>query len=189
MYLLNFLSRPTSLLLHRLWVQAARHPNTSKGFTLVETMTCLGLAMVLLGLALPSARVWQELLRIEGIQNQLFNDLQLARVRAMQWRQPLRLSPLSGCQKVNLPANDWSCGWQLSTQSTDNTVISTTALDASLQVTFAKTTPFYISARGDLGTIGDRWSVLSRATGLRLVRSLCINSAGRIRGVEGATCS
>jgi hypothetical protein len=58
-----------------------------------------------------------------------------------------------------------------------------------VQVTFAKNTDFFISAQGDLGTIGDRWTVLSRAVGMNFARSLCINSAGRIRWVEAATCS
>ena len=162
------------------------------GFTLVELLVCLSISAVLLGFALPSVWRWHERARIDSVRQQLFNDLQLARVRALQWGQRLQMSRLSGCAKSSTSATDWSCGWQVSQASSSSgiqQVISTTPLDASVQVNFAKSSDFFISAQGDLGTIGDRWTVLSRDTGLNLSRSLCINSAGRMRWVESATCS
>lgn len=164
----------------------------NQGFTLVELLVCLGVSAVLLGFALPSVWRWQERARIDSVRQQLFNDLQFARVRALQWGQRLQMARLSGCTKASTSATDWSCGWQVSVASSSGgstQVISTTALDATVQVTFAKSTDFFISAQGDLGTIGDRWTLLSRAAGINLNRSLCINSAGRIRRVESATCS
>jgi len=128
------------------------------------------------------------------VRQQLFNDLQNSRVRALQWGQRLQMSRITVCSKysVSASATDWSCGWQVSTISGGSgatQIISTTSLDTSVQVTFAKSTDFFISGQGDLGTIGDRWTVLSRAAGVNFARSLCINSAGRIRWVEAATCS
>ena len=168
------------------------------GFSLVEMMVCLGISALLVGMALPSVWRWQERARIDSVRQQLFNDLQLARVRALQWGQRLQMGRLSGCSKLSTNATDWSCGWQISIASGNagnagNTVnaqvISTTSLDASVQVTYAKSTDFFISAHGDLGTIGDRWTMLSRNAGVNFSRSLCLNSAGRIRWVESATCS
>jgi len=162
------------------------------GFSLVELMVCLGLSAILVGFTLPSIWRWQERARIDSVRQQLFNDLQLARVRALQWGQRLQMRRLTGCTKSAASATDWSCGWQVSTapiSSGTQQVISTTSLDASVQVTFAKSTDFFISAQGDLGTIGDRWTVLSRTAGVNFSRSLCINSAGRMRWVEAATCS
>ena len=161
------------------------------GFTLVELLVCLSVSAFLVSFALPSVWRWQERARIDSVRQQLFNDLQLARVRALQWGQRLQLSRLTGCAKSATPASDWSCGWQLSTasgSSGSSQVISTTSLDASVQVNFAKNTDFFISAQGDLGSIGDRWTVVSRYAGVNFSRSLCINSAGRIRWVEVATC-
>jgi len=167
---------------------------TFQGFTLVELMVCLSISAVLVGFALPSVWRWQERARIDSVRLQLFNDLQTSRVRALQWGQRLQMRRLNVCAKSSVSANasDWSCGWQVSTVSGDSgtaQIISTTSLDASVQVTFAKTSDFFISAQGDLGTIGDRWTVLSRAPGVNFARSLCINSAGRIRWAEAATCS
>lgn len=162
------------------------------GFTLVELLVCLSVSAILVGFALPSIWRWQERARIDSVRQQLFNDLQLARVRALQWGQRLQVSRLTVCAKSAASASDWSCGWQISTASGSSgisQVISTTSLDASVQITFAKSTDFFISAQGDLGTIGDRWTFLSRAAGANFSRSLCVNSAGRMRWVEAATCS
>lgn len=162
------------------------------GFTLVELTVCLCISILLLGFALPSVWRWQERARIDSVRQQLFNDLQIARVRALQWGQRLQMRRLSVCAQPSASATDWSCGWQLSTVGGSlgsAQVISTTSLDASVQVIFAKSTDFFISAQGDLGAIGDRWTVLSRVAGVNFTRSLCINSAGRIRWVEAATCS
>jgi len=181
---------------------ARLHPSPIKhaihGFSLVEMMVCLGISALLVGMALPSVWRWQERARIDSVRQQLFNDLQLARVLALQWGQRLQMGRLSGCSKLSTSATDWSCGWQISIASgnagnagnTSNAqVISTTSLDASVQVNYAKSSDFFISAHGDLGTIGDRWTVLSRNAGVNFSRSLCLNSAGRIRWVESATCS
>ena len=164
------------------------------GFTLVELLVCLSVSAILVGFTLPSIWRWQERARIDSVRQQLFNDLQISRVRALQWGQRLQMSRVTACSKssVSASATDWSCGWQVSTlsgSSGSTQLISTTSLDASVQVTFAKSTDFFISAQGDLGTIGDRWTVLSRAVDMNFARSLCINSAGRIRWVEAATCS
>ena len=162
------------------------------GFTLVELLVCLSVSAILVGFALPSIWRWQERARIDSVRQQLFNDLQLARVRALQWGQRLQISRLTACAKSAASSSDWSCGWQISTASGSSgisQVISTTSLDASVQITFAKSTDFFISAQGDLGTIGDRWTFLSRAAGANFSRSLCVNSAGRMRWVEAATCS
>ena len=56
-----------------------------QGFTLVEVMVCLSVSAVLVGFTLPSVWRWQERARIDSVRQQLFNDLQLARVRALQW--------------------------------------------------------------------------------------------------------
>ncbi len=70
--------------------------SNSHGFTLVELMVCLSVSAILVGFAILSVWRWQERARIDGVRQQLFNDLQLARVRALQWGQRLQMSRLTG---------------------------------------------------------------------------------------------
>lgn len=162
------------------------------GFSLIELVVSLSVLGLLIAFSLPVVWRWQERARIDQVRQQLFYDLQLARLRALQIGQRLQMRRLTDCTPISASATDWSCGWQTTTvpDSTGSAlVISTTSLDATLQVSFAKNTNFFISAQGDLGTIGDRWTVLSRNAGVNFSRSLCISSAGRIRTAEAATCS
>ncbi len=162
------------------------------GFSLIELVVCLSVLAVLVGLSIPNVWRWQERARIDKVRQQLFYDLQLARLHALQFGQSLQIRRLTGCAPMSASSSDWSCGWQTTTSSDSAGlmhVIRTTPLDATLQVSFAKSTNFFISAQGDLGTIGDRWTFFSRNARINLSRSLCISSAGRIRTVEAATCS
>ena len=99
------------------WFSSDLPKSNFYGFTLVELLVCLSASAILVGFALPSVWRWQERARIDSVRQQLFNDLQLARVRALQRGQRLQLSRLTGCVKSAASASDWSCGWQLSTAS------------------------------------------------------------------------
>lgn len=159
-----------------------------QGFTLVELLVCLGLMGVLAAFAAPNWLRFQERARIEAARDQLVNDLQNARLRALQLGQTLELSRLSDCTWATSAGADWGCGWQLSTKA-DKQVLLTTPLHTALGVTFAKSDPLEISLRGDLGTVGDRWVIKSRQTGLTAANTVCLNSASRIRWVTGESCS
>jgi Tfp pilus assembly protein FimT len=116
------------------------------------------------------------------------NDLQTARGRALQRGESLQVSRLRDCAWGTSADNDWSCGWQLVVKA-DQSVLLTSPVQTSLQVTFAKSTPFEVSARGDLGTVGDRWVVKSRQSLLNVANVLCLSSASRLRWQSGETCS
>jgi prepilin-type N-terminal cleavage/methylation domain-containing protein len=160
----------------------------SQGFTLLELLVCLCVLGVLAAFAAPSWLRFQERARLEAARDQLINDLQNARLRALQFGQALELSRLSDCTWTTLASTDWSCGWQLTTQ-VDQQVVFTTPMQNPLALTFAKTDPLAVSLRGDLGRVGDRWVIKSTQTGLNLAITVCINSASRIRWVSGEGCS
>ena len=168
-------------------IRPAKTP-TSKGFTLVELLMCLAVLGVMASFAIPSWQRLQERSRVEATRDQLMNDLQTARVRALQRGETLQLTRLRDCTWSTTTDNDWSCGWQLVLKA-DQSVLQTSQVQTPLQVTFAKTTPLDISARGDLGTVGDRWVIKSRQSTMNVTNVLCLSSASRLRWQSGESCS
>jgi prepilin-type N-terminal cleavage/methylation domain-containing protein len=161
---------------------------TSKGFTLVELLVCLAVLGVMAAFAIPSWQRLQERSRVEATRDQLMNDLQTARVRALQRGETLQLARLRDCTWGTSNNNDWSCGWQLVVKA-NQTVLQASQVQTPLQVTFAKSDPLDISQRGDLGTVGDRWVIKSRQSTLNVANVLCLSSASRLRWQSGDTCS
>ena len=161
---------------------------TSQGFTLVELLMCLAVLGVITSFVIPSWQRLQERHRVEAARDQLMNDLQTARVRAIQRGEALQLARLRDCTWVASTENDWSCGWQLVVKA-NSTVLHSSQLPTPLQVTFAKTDPLDINQRGDLGTVGDRWVIKSRQSSLNVANVLCLSSASRLRWQLGESCS
>mgnify|MGYP000036944109 FL=1 len=165
-------------------------PSTSspQGFTLIEMLVCLGVLGVIASWAVPSWQRLQERARVEAARDQLINDLQTARVRAVQRGETLQLARLRDCTWTTSANNDWSCGWQLLVKA-DQTVLITSQQHTPLQVTFGKTDPLDINQRGDLGTVGERWVIKSKQSSLNIAYVLCISSASRLRWQSGESCS
>jgi Tfp pilus assembly protein FimT len=143
---------------------------------------------VITSFAIPSWQRIQERSRVEAARDQLITDLHTARVRALQRGEILQLMRLRDCAWGTTADNDWSCGWQL-VLKTDQSVLNASQVQTPLQVTFAKSTPFEISPRGDLGTVGDRWVIKSRQSTLSSANVLCLSSASRLRWQLGESCS
>lgn len=161
-----------------------------RGFSLPELLLALAVLGLLATQALPVWQGWSERLSAEAARDQLIMDLQSARVQALQRGQALRLQALSDCPWRSRNANDWSCGWQLVT-SEGGEVLLHSPLSQPLNVSYTKTVPLEINARGELGQVGDRWTVQPRssASSNSVAQSVCLSGGGRVRWVGAATCS
>ena len=84
--------------------------NAALGFSLIELMTALAVASVLLVVGVPSFRYVTNANRIAGEINGLLGDLQLARSEAIEQGRPVTI-----CRSVDgatcAAANTWQSGW------------------------------------------------------------------------------
>jgi prepilin-type N-terminal cleavage/methylation domain-containing protein len=163
-----------------------RHP--SLGFSLIELLVCLGLMAVLTSFASPYWAKLQARVQVDTAREQLLADLQSARLMALQQGQTLQVARLSGCSWASSAGSDWSCGWQILIK-TNGQVLRTSAQPRALLISYSKTDPIDITPLGDLGQIGDRWSIKALPTSLNLSEVVCLNSASRMRWQMGETCS
>ena len=159
-----------------------------RGHSLIELMLCMLLLTVLLCAAAP---LWQPLLLRTPItlaRDDLLNDVQTARLQALQLGTELTLTRSGNCAWASNDAHDWSCGWQL--QRIDNqTVLRSHPLHTPMQVWIAKQASLTIYARGELGTVGTRWQISPLGATDAVSYVVCLNSAGRLRWRMGSTCS
>ena len=160
----------------------------AQGWSLPELLIALAVLGLLSTQALPVWQSWNERLSVEAARDQLIMDLQSARVQALQRAQALRLQALNDCTWRSRNSNDWSCGWQLVTDDGAEVLLHS-PLSQPLSVTYTKTVPLEISARGELGQVGDRWTVQARTAASGAAQSVCLSGGGRVRWVAAASCS
>jgi len=159
----------------------------ANGFSLIELMACLAILAILASMTAPAWQAMVARTQLEVARDDLMNDVQTARVQALQSSTDLQMTRLQGCAWASANSNDWSCGWQLQRQDTHE-VLRTHAIHAPLQLLMAANAKeLWVGARGELGSVGTRWNLrsLNAATQQYVV---CLNSASRLRWQPGATC-
>lgn len=159
----------------------------AKGVSLVETMVCLAILAVLTSLALPLWRPWVARSEIEITRDTLINDIQTARVQALQLGTRLQMLRLGGCSWGTTDSSDWSCGWQLQRQDTQE-VLRIHAIQTPLLMWMAEKKELTISARGFLGNVGARWHLRTSHASVNTQFVVCLNSANRLRWQTGSAC-
>lgn len=159
-----------------------------RGHSLVEVMLCLSLLAVIASVSTP---VWWPVAsntHLESARDALMNDVQTARVQALQLGVTLKLSRLSDCAWAKADNSDWSCGWQLQRQDTQG-VLRTHAIHAPMQVLLVNQKELFVGARGEIGSVGTRWFFNHPNSNNQRQYVVCLNSAGRLRWQSGATCA
>jgi len=162
------------------------------GYTLMEMLTVLGLLATLVSMATPWLQQWLWRLQVESVVQSWSADLQAARLQALRSGQALRLQRSSQCQSSPLANGDWRCGWQLlKTHGSSNTALITTQLAGEVLVHISPAqNSLEINALGEPVAGGLRVVVQARRSQTAsMVRAICINTAGRLRVIQGSTCA
>ena len=160
---------------------------STHGWSLPELLAVLSLIAIGTQAALPTWYDWQARMQALAVRDQLMMDLQAARVQARQQARALSLQALSDCAWHTPSPTDWSCGWQLVDAHSQRTLF-TTPVNQPLQVRFTQSQPLVISERGDLGQVGERWTIQAGNAAHTVTHAICLSGAGRLRTVASASC-
>ena len=186
-------------------MRSCNHPyklrrQQARGFTLIEAMVSVAILAVLAALAAPSFRTITERMKVSTVTDEMSASLTLARGTAIQNNGNVTLRKLTdaeaGLTGVCTTTQNWSCGWRVF-RDTDGDG----TLDAGEEIvyTFPITNQVTVmrSVNGASMT-ANRWGQLAgvnavgftispTATGVSspATTTLCVNSGGRIRLLEG----
>ena len=115
----------------------------------MELMGCLALLAVLTAMAIPLWQSWVSDNHLALTRDALMNDVQTARMQALQLGTDLQLSRANTCPWGSADLSDWSCGWQLLREDT-RAVLRSHSIHAPLLLRMANASSLRIGARGEL---------------------------------------
>ncbi|HVJ62189.1 MAG TPA: GspH/FimT family pseudopilin [Tahibacter sp.] len=103
----------------------SRGPRPAQGFSLIEMITVLAIAAILVGIALPNFREFNRRSNVTEINNSLVTAINLARAEAVKRGRSVAVVSTSG-------GSDWSTGWSVIVDDNNNGSF-TDASDSKLQ--------------------------------------------------------
>jgi prepilin-type N-terminal cleavage/methylation domain-containing protein len=161
------------------------------GFSLPELCVVAALIGIAAAMAAPAIGQWQWRARVENTAQAWAADLQSARLHALRTGQAMQLQRLNNCTQNKLPNGDWRCGWELVNPADNSqTAVLSSALNGDLSVVLAPAqNQLPINAQGEPVAGGLRLVIQPAQPGSKQVRSICINTAGRLRMVNASSCS
>jgi type IV fimbrial biogenesis protein FimT len=160
-----------------------------KGYSLTELTVVLALLAIAASWATPQLSHWLWRWRVETVVQAWIGDLQAAQLQALRRGETLQLQRLSSCQTTLLASGDWRCGWQLSLASDITKGLQTPALDGALLILlYPASNELTMNGQGELMAGGLRLTVQAKSL-KSAVRSVCINTTGRLRVVSAEICA
>ncbi len=161
------------------------------GFSLPELCVVAALIGIAAAMAAPAIGQWQWRARVENTAQAWAADLQSARLHALRTGQAMQFQRLNNCTPNKLPNGDWRCGWELVNPADNSqTAVLSNSLNGDLSVMLAPAqNQLPINAQGEPVAGGLRLVIQPAQPGSKLVRSICINTAGRLRMVNANSCS
>ncbi len=165
-------------------------PSRLAAYTLAEVCMVLAITAVCLGMAAPSLGQWFWRLRVDSAVHAWTGDLQAARLQALRRGESLQLQRLTHCLNKPLPTGDWRCGWQLvpKTMGLAAPMLSSPQTGELLIQLYPNQNSLDINPLGET-IAGDLRMVVQPKSSTSVMRSICINIAGRLRVVNGGTCT
>jgi type IV fimbrial biogenesis protein FimT len=106
--------------------------STSSGFTLLELITVIGIAAILMSIAVPSYNYVTTSNRIAGEVNALLGDMQFARSEAIKEGQTVTVCPSSNGTSC-LATSAWGSGWIVFSDANDDQAVDS-ASDIVLRI-------------------------------------------------------
>jgi Tfp pilus assembly protein FimT len=159
------------------------------GYSLAELSVVLCLLAICASWAVPSLTHWLSRLQVESVLQAWGGDLQQAQLQALRRGQNLSMERLSSCQSTPLPNGDWRCGWQVVPVAGDLKPLRTHALSGEVLVQiYPANNQLPINGQGEAVAGGLRVTLQAKNL-TSMVRSICINNAGRMRVVADEVCS
>jgi type IV fimbrial biogenesis protein FimT len=152
---------------------SARLPENTRGFTLVELVVVIAIALVLMTLVTPSFR---DLMRSQTVKNASFDlvsSLVRARSEAITRNADVIVRPLSG---------DWMNGWEI--VLTDGTKLAQS--DARSGITVTGPTSITFNGNGKPTTIPNPFALSATDLSTGNQRCVRLNLSGRPQLIKGA---
>lgn len=127
-------------------MRMSKRNQRASGFTVLELMVAVGIAMVVLGIAVPSLLTWLPTLRLSSATRQVATDLQVARMKAISQNTKFQVNFVGA-----LPATSYQVQKDLNNNGTiESGEIESGpfSLPDGITVTAVSTTPLEFQPRG-----------------------------------------
>lgn len=178
--------------------QKLPRPASVKGFTLLEVVVAMAILAVLAAIAAPAMTTMIDRMRVSTVADELVASIHLTRTEAIQRNGFVTMARIDGTACSLNKSQNWSCGWEIFNDVNNNGTRNATE---PLLHTVAVTQGITVTSPGGAKLKGNRWGQLDGLNAVRFViaptsagvgseatRTVCVNSGGRVRIVEGSVC-
>jgi type IV fimbrial biogenesis protein FimT len=153
-----------------------------RGFTLIELMVTIAIAVILISLAAPSFRSYTAKKKVEGQLAELATDIQFARSEAVSRNQNVRMSFGTNCYVIHIPATSTansSCAVTGGTSLRTVQILDTSTV--TMAPTGALTDLIFDTVRGE-ATLGGLASTETQGS-IDVQTAASVSSSVRLRAV------
>jgi type IV fimbrial biogenesis protein FimT len=178
-----------------------RLSKTSNGFTLIEAMVVIGIVAVLTAIAAPAFRAMIERMKVSTVTDEMVASIHLTRNTAIANNGNVVIRKLTeaetGLTGLCSTTQNWSCGWQVFRDPNANAIldvgeeiVSTFTITNNVvvmrSVNGANMTANRWGQLAGLNAVGYTLSPRGTGVGAPSTTTICVNSGGRVRVLQGS---